>query len=171
MNYLEEVDKGMQLLANSESIIIGQAVNYKGHCLTRQAAFWPDTHRVEMPVAEDFQTGFALGMAIDGHRVVSIYPRMNFVVCAMNQILNHLDKWEAMRGGQLNIVLKGVVGSAYPLNPGHQHQANWAEQVKGMCSSIKVHELLYPHQVMPVYEEANIGGVHLVVEHGDLYAG
>lgn len=168
--YKEEVFKGMQYLADLGSIVIGQAVNYKGHAVTPQAQLWPEERRIEMPVAEDFQTGFALGMALDGYLPVSIYPRMNFVVCAMNQIVNHLDKWQAMGGGEPHVILKGVVGSANPLDPGHQHQANWAEQIKGMCDSINVHELIYPYEVLPTYMATAQGGIHLIVEHGDLYA-
>jgi len=171
MKYLEEVDKGMRLLADNNTIIIGQAVKYKGHAISRQAAFWKDDKRIEMPVAEEMQTGMALGMAINGDVIVSIYPRMNFLICAANQILNHLDKWESMGCNIPHVILKAVVGSEHPLDPGHQHKANWSNEIKSMCEKINVYNLLYPHQILPAYESAiNNSGVHLLIEHGDLYS-
>lgn len=170
MNYLDEVDRGMQLLANSNTIIIGQAVSYKGHAITRQAQFWNEEKRIETPVAEEMQTGIALGMSLNGEIPVSIYPRMNFLICAANQLLNHLDKWELMNAGTPHVILKSVIGSSYPLNPGHQHQANWANEINSMCEKINVYNLLYPHQIYQAYEKSiNNTGVHLIIEHGDLY--
>ncbi len=170
MKYIEEIDKGMQLLANNNTFIIGQAVKYKGHAITGQAAFWPENKRIELPVAEEMQTGMALGMSINGDIVVSIYPRMNFLICAANQLFNHLDKWKLMGGWNPHVILKAVVGSEYPLDPGHQHKANWANEISSMCESINVFNLLYPHQVYKTYEFCmNNRGVHLIIEHGDLY--
>ena len=170
MKYLEEVDRGMKLLANN-SIIIGQAVRYKGHAITRQANFWPEDKRIELPVAEEMQTGLALGMSINGDIVVSIYPRMNFLICGANQLLNHLDKWELMGCNKPHIILKAVVGSEYPLDPGHQHKANWAEEINSMCEKVNVFNLIYAHQIFSVYDFCiKNKGVHLIIEHGDLYA-
>jgi len=171
MKYLEEIDKGMRLLAESNTTIIGQAVKYKGHAITRQAAFWPEHKRIELPVAEEMQTGIALGMSVNGDTVVSIYPRMNFLICAANQLLNHLDKWELMGCGVPHVILKAVIGSEFPLDPGHQHKANWASEIKSMCDKINVFDLKYAHQVLPAYSFAQaVRGVHLLVEHGDLYS-
>lgn len=161
----------MKLLAESNTMIIGQAVKYKGHAITRQASFWPDDKRIELPVAEEMQTGMALGMSVNGDTVVSIYPRMNFLICAANQLLNHLDKWELMGCGVPHVILKAVIGSEYPLDPGHQHKANWAEQIKAMCEKANVFDLKYAHQVLSTYEFAlKNKGVHLLIEHGDLYS-
>jgi pyruvate/2-oxoglutarate/acetoin dehydrogenase E1 component len=172
MKYIEEIDRGMKLLADNNTVIIGQAVRYKGHAITRQAAFWEESKRIELPVAEEMQTGIALGMSINGDKIVSIYPRMNFLICAANQILNHLDKWELMGGGIPHIILKAVIGSEYPLDPGHQHKANWASEISNMCDKINVFNLIYAHQVYPAYDFCiNNKGVHLIIEHGDLYNG
>ena len=64
------------------------------------------------------QAGVALGMALEGYLPISLYPRMDFIILAMNQIVNHLDKWESMsQGGSTpKVVMKAVVGSQYPLD-------------------------------------------------------
>jgi pyruvate/2-oxoglutarate/acetoin dehydrogenase E1 component len=172
VKYIEEVDKGMQLLADdNRTVIMGQAVQYKGHAVTRQAQFWPEDRRLELPVAEDFQTGMALGMSLEKNIIpVSIYPRMNFLICAANQLLNHIDKWAAMGSDHPHIILKAVVGSSYPLDPGQQHKADWAHELDSMCQDVMVHNLLYAHQVEPAYNAAiSLPRPHLIIEHGDLY--
>lgn len=169
MKYSEEINKGMQLLAQNNTIIIGQAVLYKGHYISKQAEFWDKNKRIELPVAEEMQTGIALGMAINGNIVVSIYPRMNFLICAANQLVNHLDKWETMGGDRCHIILKTMVGSEYPLDPGHQHKADWTHELQSMCKNIHIHNLLYTHKIEQAYEDClNKKGIHLLVEHGDL---
>ena len=68
------------------------------------------------------------------------------------------------------VIMKAVVGSEYPLDPGHQHKANYAECFRSSCTNIDVVELLYAHQVLPAYEKAlKSDKSTLIIEHGDLY--
>ena len=175
MKYIEEVQKGMDFLAeDSRTIFMGQAVEYKGTALTHQVKNYPPQQLFETPVSEEMQAGMALGFALDGYLPVSLYPRMDFIILAMNQIVNHLDKWDAMSCGQSKpkVIMKAVVGSQYPLDPGHQHKANYTQVFKSSCQSINVVELLYPEQVFGEYKMAldrEDGVSTLIVEHGDLY--
>tara|TARA_A100001515_G_C4586226_1_gene214578 strand:- start:1652 stop:2179 length:528 start_codon:yes stop_codon:yes gene_type:complete len=173
MNYKEEVYKGMELLnEHPKTIFMGQAIEYKGTALTHQVKKFNKEKLLELPVAEEFQAGLALGLALEGYIPVSMYPRMNFIILAMNQIVNHLDKWEAMSMGQSRpkVIMKAVVGSEDPLDPGHQHKANYAECFRSSCTNIDVVELLYPHQVLPAYKKAlESERSTLIIEHGDLY--
>ena len=114
MKYIDEVQKGMDLLgSHPKSIFIGQAVEYKGTALTHQVKNFPQEKLLELPVAEEFQAGFAIGLALEGYLPVSLYPRMNFIILAMNQIINHLDKRdaEAFKSMSTNI---DVVELLYP---------------------------------------------------------
>ena len=173
MNYKEEVQRCMNLFAEqSNSIFIGQAVEYKGTALTHQVKNFDSYKLLELPVAEDMQAGFALGLALEGYLPISLYPRMNFIILAMNQIINHLDKWEAMSCGMSKpkVIMKAVAGSQYPLDPGHQHRANYTQAFKSMVTNIDVVELLYPEQVFPAYQKAlDTNKSTLIIEHGDFY--
>jgi pyruvate/2-oxoglutarate/acetoin dehydrogenase E1 component len=175
MNYKEEIYKGMEYLgAHPETIFVGQAVAYKGTAVTHQVKDFPAEKLLELPVAEDFQAGFCLGLALEGKIPISIYPRMNFAILAANQIVNHLDKWSIMSDGKSKpkVIMKIVVGSQYPLDPGHQHKANYTGAFKSMCETIDVVELLYPEQVLPTYKkslERDDGVSTMIIEHGDLY--
>ena len=67
MNYKEEVQRGMDLFAEQpNSIFIGQAVENKGTALTHQVKNFPSGKLLELPVAEEMQAGFALGLALEG---------------------------------------------------------------------------------------------------------
>ena len=90
---------------------------------------------------------------------------------ATNQIINHLDKWQKMHGGNPKVIIKVVVGSTYPLHPGAQHCGNYTSAFKLMCSNIEVIELLKAHEILPAYKRAlKIDRSTILVEHGDMYA-
>lgn len=171
MKYIDEIQKGMDLLASLEnSLFIGQAVAYKGTGLTNQVKGYSPDKLIEMPVAEDFQAGYCLGLALGGFLPVCIYPRANFAILAANQIVNHIDKWELMGGGSPKVIIKVAVGSQYILDPGFQHKANYSQAFKDMCESINVVDLLYPNQILPEYTKAvESTRSTILFEHADLY--
>ncbi len=142
MSYLEEVQKGMDLLASDpKTIFVGQAMEFKGHAISRQVDKYPKEQLLEFPVAENMQAGFALGLAIEGYVPVCIYPRCNFAILAADQIVNHIDKWKMLTGQEVKVIIKMVVGSDKPMDPDWQHKANYAEAFKSMCQSIPVYDL------------------------------
>ena len=172
IKYLEEINKSVSLLAEANAVFVGQAVAYKGTSITRQLADVPSDQKIELPVAEEFQMGFCLGLALDGFLPVSVYPRANFAILAANQIVNHLDKWNTMCSGKCSprVIIKVAVGSEHPLDPGQQHKANYAEAFRSMCEHINVVDLIYPHQIVPAYKQAlEYEGSTILFEHGDLY--
>ena len=97
MKYLEEVQKGMDFLAEDpRTIFMGQAVEYKGTALTHQVKNYPSRQLLELPVSEEMQAGIALGLALEGYLPVSLYPRMDFIILAMNQNLLILKLRESL---------------------------------------------------------------------------
>ena len=56
----------------------------------------PNEKRLEMPVDEEMQMGITIGLAMQGIVPVSFYPRWNFLILALNQLVNHLDKINIM---------------------------------------------------------------------------
>ena len=56
-----------------------------------------------------------------GNVVISIYPRWNFLLCALNQLVNHIDKFPDMAPNwKRNIIIGTSVGSERH-NPQKQH--------------------------------------------------
>ena len=75
-----------------------------------------------------------------------------------------------MGGSKPKVIMKAVVGSQYPLDPGHQHKANYTQSFKDACTNIDVVELLYPEEILPAYQRAlESDRSTLIIEHGDLY--
>jgi len=173
MKYLDEVYKGVKLLSEDPRVIfVGQALKYPGHAITHQVKDL-GCQKIEMPVAEDFQAGFCIGMALEGYIPVCIYPRFNFALLATNQIVNHLDKYPLITDGKVvpKVIIKVAVGSDTPLDPGHQHKYNFTEAFRSMCKTIEVIELTKPFQVFDSYKYALQSKYSVIlVEHSANYA-
>jgi pyruvate/2-oxoglutarate/acetoin dehydrogenase E1 component len=73
------------------------------------------------PLAEDAMTGVALGMAYAGLRPIHVHIRMDFVLLAMNQLVNMAAKSRYMYGGQLPapMVVRSMIGKSW--GQGAQH--------------------------------------------------
>ena len=73
------------------------------------------------PLSEDAMTGVGIGMALAGLRPIHIHIRMDFMMLAMNQIVNVAAKAHYMYGGQVHIpvVFRGMVGKSW--GQGAQH--------------------------------------------------
>ena len=113
-------------------------------------------------------------MALDGNIPVSVYPRWNFLLLAMNQLINHLDKINVMSndGFKVKSIIRTGVGSQRPLHPQSQHIGDFTEEVKKMCTTIDVIKLNEPEDIFPSYEKAlnrKDGRSTLLVELGDYY--
>ena len=89
--YFDELISTMNWLSENENtIFIGQAVEYPGTAMFNTLKDINPQKRIELPVFEDTQMGMSLGLALKGYKVISIYPRWNFLLCATNQLVNHV---------------------------------------------------------------------------------
>ncbi len=73
------------------------------------------------PLAEDAMTGAAIGMALAGLRPIHVHIRMDFLMLAMNQLINVAAKSHYMYGGQVHvpIVVRSMIGKSW--GQGAQH--------------------------------------------------
>src|SRR6266852_5792939 len=73
------------------------------------------------PLSEDAMTGVAIGMAFAGLRPIHIHIRMDFLMLAMNQLINVAAKSRYMYGGQLHVplVVRAMIGKSW--GQGAQH--------------------------------------------------
>lgn len=73
------------------------------------------------PLSEDAMTGVAIGMALAGLRPIHVHIRMEFMLLAMNQLINIAAKSHYMYGGQVNIplVIRSMIGKSW--GQGAQH--------------------------------------------------
>lgn len=73
------------------------------------------------PLSEDAMTGAAIGMALSGLRPIHVHIRMDFMLLAMNQLINIAAKSHYMYGGRINIplVVRSMIGRSW--GQGAQH--------------------------------------------------
>lgn len=73
------------------------------------------------PLSEDAMTGAAIGMALAGWRPIHVHIRMDFLMLAMNQLINVAAKSHYMYGGQVSIpmVVRSMIGKSW--GQGAQH--------------------------------------------------
>lgn len=79
-------------------------------------------HRVfGTPLSEDAMTGAAIGMALAGLKPIHVHIRMDFMMLAVNQLVNVAAKMYAMTGGQQNVplVVRTLIGKSW--GQGAQH--------------------------------------------------
>jgi len=103
---------------------------------------------------------------------VSIYPRWNFLLLAVNQIVNHLDKLPMISSYRPRVIIRTGIGSERPLHPQHQHVGDFTEAFRLMCKTVDVIRLDEAADIFPAYEKAlnrDDGRSTIVVEHGDFY--
>lgn len=161
----------MSNLAKLDStIFIGQQIVFAGNPMSTTLGDVPKEKMIELPVMEETQMGMGLGLAMTGKTVVSFYPRWDFLISAANQLINHVDKYQLMTGKTVNMLIRVGKGSDVPLDPGHQHKANYIEEFKTMCPNITFHDLKTADDVKIAYQQAvENGGVHILAEYPQLY--
>ncbi len=173
MTYFDELTKSMTLLGEDDrTIFLGQGVCYEGHAIFRSLEGVPMRKRIEMPVAEDMQMGISIGLALEGYIPISIYPRMDFLLLAMNQLVNHLDKINKMSHGEFTpkVIIRTMIGSREPLDGGIQHTQDYTEGLRSMLDSVIVAKFSHPEQIVPNYKLAlNDDNSYIFVEHASLY--
>ena len=169
--YKDALTNAMTELAKLEdTIFIGQQIVYAGNPMSTTLGNVPKEKMIEVPVMEETQMGMSLGLAMTGKRVITFYPRWDFIVSATNQLVNHIDKFELMTGKKLNIIIRLGKGSDKPLDPGHQHKGNYVEEFKSICKNIEFHDLKTPNDIELAYKYATKeGGIHVLVEYPELY--
>ena len=158
-------------LSNDDNtIFIGQQIVYRGNPMSTTLDNVPKEKMIEVPVMEETQMGMSLGLAMTGKRVVTFYPRWDFLISASNQLVNHVDKYELMTGEKVHIIIRVGKGSETPLDPGHQHKANYLEEFKSMCKNVKIFDCKTIDELKLNYQFAKDNvGVYIINEYPELY--
>ena len=175
MKYFNELKKSMNYLSkNKKTIFIGQAVEVPGTAMSNTLKEVKKNKLIEFPVAEEMQMGMTIGLALNGHIPISIYPRWNFLLLAMNQLVNHLDKVNVMSNNNFKVkaIIRTGIGSQRPLHPQYQHIGDFTNEVRKMSSTLDVIRLKEPKDIFKSYKKAlnrNDGKSTILVEYGDYY--
>ncbi len=175
MSYKKELIKSMNYLGKKkDTIFLGQSVAYPGNSMFNTLIEVPSKKKIELPVFEDVQMGMSIGMALNGFVPITCYPRFDFLICAMNQILNHLDKIRVMSRNEIKpkVIIRTSIGPKKPLDGGPQHTQNYTNVFKKMLNEIKIVYLESPKQIFPEFKKAYLNKnshSYLFIENGAYY--
>ena len=173
--YFDELERSMRWLGEQpDTMFLGQAVEYKGTAMTNTLVNVPREKLLEMPVDEEMQMGITNGLAVAGTVPITIYPRWNFLLLTMNQLINHLDRMPAFSHGEYipKVIIRTGVGSERPLHPQAQHVGDFTDGLRLILNNIEIIRLEEPSDVFPAYYKAynrTDGKSTIVVEYGDYY--
>lgn len=172
--YRDELVRAMTYLGSrSDTVFVGQAVEVPGTAMYGTLEGVDPAKRVEFPVEEDFQMGCSIGLALQGSLPVSIFPRWNFFLLAVNQLVNHLDKLGELMGQQPpKVIIRTGIGSERPMYPGPQHTGDFTEAFRLMAPHVDIVRLDEADAIFPAYvnaAERTDGVSTILVEWGDFY--
>ena len=174
MKYKDELIRSMEWLGNQgDTIFLGQATTFGGHAISNTLTKVPKEKLVELPVMEEVQMGMCAGLSLENYVPISIYPRFNFMMLAINQLVNHIDKMKEMTKGLLvpKVIVRVAVGARKPLDGGSQHTQDFTKSIECMLTDTKLVELTEPNQIFDTFVDAyNRNGSTVVVEWGDFYS-
>ncbi len=154
--------------------MIGQGL-YSGTFMSNTFKGVPEDKKIEFVVAEQMQSGVMIGMGMSGLSCLSVFPRFNFLILGMSEIVNLLDKLPEITENECRpkvIIRVGVGVSKRPgvVYPGIQHSGDFTEAFKSMLTTIDIVELREPEQIFLEYEKAYYKkGSTMLVEYGDYY--
>jgi pyruvate dehydrogenase E1 component beta subunit len=104
-----------QTMAEDPSVmVLGQGVKspwYVGNTVRGLREEFGGNRVIDTPVSESAMTGAAVGAAMAGMRPVIVHPRMDFMVYALDAIVNEAANWHYMSGGRaaVPVVFWGII--------------------------------------------------------------
>lgn len=132
ITYCQAINEALHQVmeAMPEVIIIGQGVTspwYVGGTCTGLLDRFGPNRVIDTPVSESAITGAAIGAALAGLRPVVVFPRMDFMMYAMDAIVNHAAKWRYMFGGKAHvpIVFWGIINRGGCQGAQHSQDFTW----------------------------------------------
>ena len=156
MSYKDELTAAMDALAGDpKACFIGYGVRYGGRAMGTLCNI-NEVQLIETPVAENLMVGLAIGLALKGRKPVVFIERFDFILNALDAIVNHLDKIAMLSQQEFspNIILRVVIGNTKkPLYTGLTHTQDFTEAVKQLVE-FPVFRLTHPGQIRPAYHQA-----------------
>lgn len=127
------------LLANhTEVFTIGQGLWspwYVGNSMTDLDHEFGRERVIDTPVSELACTGAAVGAALCGYRPVVIHPRVDFMLLAVDQLVNQAAKWRHMFGGQVSVpvTVRAIINRGGEQGAQHsQSLHSWFSHIPGL---------------------------------------
>ncbi|MEA3560875.1 MAG: pyruvate dehydrogenase complex E1 component subunit beta [Candidatus Omnitrophota bacterium] len=131
------------MLADRNVFLLGQGVKspwYVGNTVRGLLKRFGPERVIDTPVSENAVTGVGVGAAISGMRPVIVHPRMDFMLYAMDPIINEAANWHYMSGGNSSapIVFWTII------NRGGEQAAQHSQALQAMFTHIPGLKVVMP---------------------------
>jgi pyruvate dehydrogenase E1 component beta subunit len=119
LNYAQAIREAhaQALAADARTFVIGQGLWspwYAGTSLEALDKEFGKSRIIDSPVSENAVTGLAIGAALAGMRPIVFHPRMDFMLLAMDPIVNQAANWSYLFAGRQGVpmVIRAVINRA-----------------------------------------------------------
>ena len=145
ITYVEAINEALHQMIEKDKrvFLIGQGVNspwYAGTSTIGLVERFGPERIFDTPVSENGITGTAVGAALAGMRPILFHARIDFMLYAMDQIVNQAANWYYMFGGQLSvpITIWGII------NRGGEQAAQHSQALQAMFTHIPGLKVVMP---------------------------
>ena len=171
MKYKDCLKESMELLSKDDKVLfIGYNVA-RGSRANGSLVNISTSRCIETPCAENLMAGLSIGLGFKGFKPVLYFERHDFMLNALDALVNHLDKSEqyGKESFRSPMIIRAVVGGTRPFYPGRQHTQDFTLIFKDLFH-FPVYDLHTPGEVIESYRDVSrFEHSSLLVEHKDLY--
>jgi pyruvate dehydrogenase E1 component beta subunit len=121
-----------------EVFVIGQGLWspwYVGNSMTDLDKKFGKERVIDTPVSESACTGAAVGASLAGMKPIVVHPRIDFMLYAMDAVVNQAAKWSHMVGGQAHpgVTIRGIINRGGEQGAQHsQSLHSWFAHIPGL---------------------------------------
>ena len=121
-----------------EVFIIGQGLWspwYVGNTMTDLDKKFGIERVIDTPVSESASTGAAVGASLSGMKPIVVHPRMDFMLYAMDAVVNQAANWSHMFGGQAhpNLTIRSIINRGGEQGAQHSQALHaWFAHIPGL---------------------------------------
>ena len=147
-SYGSAIRLGFEYLLNKypEVFVIGQGLWspwYVGNTMENLDKNFGVDRIIDTPVSESACTGAAVGASLAGMKPIVVHPRMDFMLYAIDPIVNTAAKWHSMTGGQSSpgVTIRAII------NRGGEQGAQHSQALQSWFAHIPGLRVLIPYSV------------------------
>ena len=153
MAYKQAITECMNKLARDPKVVFIGYNTAKGHRMYGTLDQVHPSRCIETPVCENLMVGMGMGMSLAGYFPIVCFERHDFLLIALDAILNHMDKLPILSNRQFNfpMCIRTIVGTDKPLDPGIQHTQDYTDILLNHTLNADVHLLCADDYVRKAY--------------------
>ncbi len=145
LSYSLAINEALHQMMDSDPsvFLIGQGVKspwYVGNTAKGLLEKFGPERVIDTPVSENAITGAAVGAALVGMRPVVVHPRVDFMMYAMDPVINEAANWHYMFGGKSSVpvVIWGII------NRGGEQAAQHSQSLHALFAHVPGLKVVMP---------------------------